>query len=284
MDNRSDTREFLVSRRARITPEAAGLPAYGGNRRVPGLRREEVALLAGVSVDYYNRLERGNLTGVSEAVLESIARALQLDEAEHDHLLDLARAANESPVARRRPVAQKVRPSIQRTLDAIVGLPAFVRNDRFDHLASNALADALYVHMHEQPQPNAARFIFLDPRSRDFFVDWETAARDTVSFLRRAAGANPHDRALSDLIGELLTRSDVFGGLWQSHNVRYHRSGRKAFVHPVVGALELDYEGLELPGDPGLTLVTYSAEAGTPSAEKLALLASWAATPVAQEG
>lgn len=282
MDNRTDIREFLVSRRARVTPEAAGLPAYGGNRRVPGLRREEVALLAGVSVDYYNRLERGNLAGVSDTVLESISRALSLDEAEHDHLMDLARAANESPVARRRTPAPKVRPSIQRTLDALVGLPAFVRNERFDHLATNALARALYPAMYEHPAPNSARFVFLDPRSKDFFGDWDAAARDTVSFLRSAAGRNPHDRALSDLIGELLTGSDFFGSLWSKHNVRYHRSGRKVFNHPVVGFLELDFEGLELPADPGLTLVTYTVEPGTPTAEKLAVLASWAAEPAVE--
>jgi transcriptional regulator with XRE-family HTH domain len=280
MDNSNDVREFLVSRRGRITPDQAGLPAYGGNRRVPGLRREEVALLAGMSVDYYNRVERGNLTGVSESVLEAIARVLQLDEAEHDHLFDLARVANESPAKRRKPAAQKIRPSVQRLLDAMTDAPAWVRNARHDFLAANPLGYALYSEMFADPvrPANNARFVFLNPKSRDFFLDWEDAADGIVAILRSEAGSNPYDRALTDLIGELSTRSQTFRSRWAAHDVRFHRSGLKRLHHPIVGDLTLSYEALELPSDPGLTFLAYTAEPGTASADALRMLASWAAT------
>ncbi|KRE31123.1 helix-turn-helix transcriptional regulator [Agromyces sp. Soil535] len=281
MDHKTEVGEFLVTRRARITPERAGLPAYGGNRRVPGLRREEVAMLAGMSVDYYTRLERGNLGGVSESVLESLATALQLDEAERAHLFDLARTAN----ATRRPRARKpgqpsVRPTVQRILDAMEGVPAFVRNGRFDVLGANALGEALYSELYEDPaRPvNHARFIFLDPRAPRFWDDWDRAARDTVSFLRSEAGRNPYDRGLTDLIGELSTRSELFRTLWASHDVRFHRTGVKTFHHPVVGRIEVAFEAFDLPADPGLTMVVYSAEPRSASEDALKLLASWAAT------
>ena len=280
MDNQTQIREFLTSRRAKITPELAGLPAYGGNRRVAGLRREEVAMLAGVSVDYYTRVERGNLRGVSEGVLDSLVRALQLDDAETAYLFDLARSANASPLAAKRASIPKVRPSIQRLLDSITTAPAAIRNGRFDYLAANRLGRALYSPLYEdavQP-PNSARFTFLDPRARDFYVDWDRATHDIVAFLRSEGGRNPYDRALTDLIGELSTRSELFRKLWAAQNVRFHRSGTKSLNHPVVGRLELSFEGLELPVDPGLTLLTYNAEAGTPAADGLALLATWAAT------
>ncbi len=278
MDSRSQAKEFLASRRAQVTPEQAGLPSYGGNRRVKGLRREEVALLAGVSVDYYVRLERGNLHGVSEQVLDALARALQLDEAERTHLFDLARAASATPATRRRTAAQRVRPSVQRILD-LVGAPAWVRNARHDLLAANRLGYALYSELLTDPvsPPNNARYVFLNPRSQEFFVDWERAADDIVAMLRSEAGRNPYNKALSDLIGELSTRSETFRVRWAAHNVRFHRTGRKQLRHPVVGALDLSFEAMELPGE-DLTLLIYTAEPASPSQQALDLLASWAAT------
>jgi transcriptional regulator with XRE-family HTH domain len=279
VDNRNEIRQFLTSRRARITPEQAGLPTYGGNRRVAGLRREEVALLAGVSVDYYTRLERGNLSGVSEAVLDALAQALQLDEAERGHLFDLARAANPTARPRRGAVKQGVRPSVQRILDAM-DAPADVRNGRGDILAANRLGYALYSEMYIDPvRPgNVARFLFLSPRAREFFPDWEGVANDLVASLRTVAGCNPHDRRLQDLVGELSTHSQEFRTRWAAHNVRQHQTGRKRLHHPVVGDLELTYEVLALPADPGLSLVVYGAEPGSASQDGLKLLASWAAT------
>ncbi len=280
MDARSETREFLTTRRAKLTPDVAGLRTYGDRRRVPGLRREEVALLAGVSVDYYTRLERGNLGGVSETVLEALARALQLDDAERAHLFDLARAAQTPSRAPRRPAPQRVRPSVQRVLDAMTGAPAFVRNGRMDILAANALGSALYSQHLDSPQRpvNSARFIFLDPRAPDFYVDWDKVASDAVAVLRSEAGRDPYDRGLSDLVGELSTRSELFRSRWAAHNVRYHDTGSKRFHHPVVGDLTLTYENLELTGDSGLMMFAYTAEAGSKSEEALNLLASWTAT------
>ncbi len=279
VDARNEIREFLTSRRARITPERAGLPWYGGNRRVPGLRREEVALLAGVSVDYYTRLERGAATGVSESVLDALARALQLDEAERSHLFDLARASSPAP-RRRRPATQRVRPSVQRMLDAMTGAPAFVRNGRMDLLAANRPGRAFYSQHFDSPHmpPNSARFIFLDPRAPDFYADWDKVATDAVAVLRSEAGRDPYDRDLSDLVGALSTRSETFRTRWAAHNVRFHDTGSKRFHHPVVGDLELTYETMTLAADPSLMLFAYTAEPGTRSAEALDLLASWAAT------
>ena len=280
MSNQDSVKEFLSSRRARITPDKAGLPAYGGNRRVAGLRREEVAMLAGVSVDYYNRLERGNLQGVSESVLDSISQALQLDEAEHAHLFDLARAANLSPSKRRKSSPQKVRPSVQRLLDSMTDAPAWVRNNRHDFLAGNRLAFALYADMFADPvrPANSARFVFLSEKAKDFWPNWERTADDIVAMLRSEAGSNPYDRDLSDLIGELSTRSETFRVRWAAHNVRFHRTGTKRLHHSVVGDLELSYDSMEITSDPGLTFLAYTAEPGTPSADALKVLASWAAT------
>jgi transcriptional regulator with XRE-family HTH domain len=280
MDTRSEIKEFLTSRRAKITPEQAGLVAYG-SRRVPGLRREEVAVLAGVSVPYYTRLERGEMHGVSESVLEALARALQLDDAERAHLFDLARAAQPTMAPRRRrPAKQTIRPSVQHILDAITGAAAFVRNERLDILAANALGYALYSEMFaSQGRPaNTARFIFLDPRGRDFYPDWNKAANDTVAVLRASAGRDPFDRCLSDLVGELSTQSHEFRTLWAAHNVRQHITGIKHFHHPVVGDLNLTYDRLDLVADPGLTIFTYTAEPGSRHHETLRLLGSWAAT------
>ncbi|MGZ6640562.1 MAG: helix-turn-helix transcriptional regulator [Solirubrobacteraceae bacterium] len=279
MDPTNDIAEFLTSRRAKVTPEQVGLPTYGP-RRVPGLRREEVASLAGVSVEYYKRLERGNVSGASESVLEALAQALQLDDAERAHLFDLARAANAIAPKRRRPVQQRVRPVVHRILESIT-TPAIVRNSRVDYLAANPLGRALYAPLfdsREQPA-NSARFTFLDPAAQDFYVDWERMAKDLVAHLRSEAGRNPHDRGLSDLIGELSVRSTEFRTWWAAHNVRYHQTGTKRLHHPIVGDLELSYEVMELSADAGVTISVYSAEAGSRSQEALDLLGSWASTP-----
>jgi transcriptional regulator with XRE-family HTH domain len=282
VDTRSEIREFLTSRRGRITPEQTGLPSYGP-RRVPGLRREEVAVLAGVSVPYYTRLERGDMSGVSHGVLDALARALQLDDAERAHLFDLARAAQPT-VALRRPrrAKQQVRPAVQQILDAMTGAAAFVRNDRLDILGGNPLGYALYSEMFVDPvRPvNTARFVFLDPRARDFYLDWERAARDVVAVLRSAAGRDPDDRALSDLVGELSTKSEPFRTHWAAHNVRFHINGVKHFHHPVVGELSLNFERLDLAADRGLTIFTYTADPGSRHEEALRLLGSWSAAPV----
>jgi transcriptional regulator with XRE-family HTH domain len=282
MDNGNEMRDFLVSRRARITPEQAGLPAYGGNRRVAGLRREEVALLAGVSIDYYTRLERGRAAGASDSVLEGIARALHLDEAERAHLFDLARAsaATAAPRAPRRPAARQVRPSVRRILDSMTTTPAYVRNARLDILAANRLGAALFAPVLTSPArpANNARFLFLDPAAHEFYPDWERQAQDVVAMLRTETGRSPHDKALSNLIGELSTRSDHFRTWWAAHNVRFHRTGVKRFRHPEVGDLTLTFEALDLAADEGLRISAYSAEPGTPSDDALKLLASWAAT------
>ena len=238
-DMRAEVKEFLATRRGRLTPEQAGLPVYGGNRRVTGLRREEVAMLAGVSVDYYVRLERGNLAGASESVLDSLATALQLDDAERQYLFDLARAAG--PAARRkRKSATVVRPAVQQVLDAMADAPAWVRNARHDIIATNTLGHALYSRME--------------------------------------AGRNPHDPDLIQLVGELSTRSETFRERWASRDVKFHRTGVKRLHHPVVGDLDLNYESMELPGEPGLFLNVYTAPADSPSADALRMLASWAAT------
>jgi len=274
--------EFLRTRRARLTPGKAGLIG-GRNRRVPGLRREEVALLAGVSVDYYAQLERGDLAGASDEVLGALALALQLDEAETSHLFDLARGARPGPARRRRSPApaSKVRPSLQQFLDAITGAPAWVRDEHMDLVATNRLGRALNAPLFADSRGpvNNARFMFLNEEaSRHFYPDWEKGADDIVAAMRSYAGKQPHDKQLTDLIGELVTRSDAFRTRWAAHNVRFHRTGVKRIRHPVVGDLELAYEGLDLPADPGWHLYTFTATPGSPSDERLRLLASWAAT------
>jgi transcriptional regulator with XRE-family HTH domain len=286
MDNQSEVREFLMSRRAKLTPELAGLPA-GPNRRVAGLRRTEVATLAGVSVEYYAKLERGAIAGASSSVLDAIARALQLDDTERRHLFDLARAADGIPLSgrpRRRVSKTAVnRPSLQWALDTITGGIAFVRNQHQDLLATNELGRAFYAPLIGDGgrTPNLARFQFLDPASRDFYPDWDLFSEMCVAIMRTEAGRDPHDKGLHDLVGELSTRSDTFRRLWGAHDVRTHGSGTKRFNHPVVGELILAYEELTVTADPGLVLMIYSAEPGSPSAERLQLLASWAATSLA---
>ncbi|PPF66040.1 transcriptional regulator [Clavibacter michiganensis] len=280
MDNRADAREFLSTRRARLTPEAVGIVG-GGRRRVPGLRRDEVALLAGVSVDYYTRLERGNLAGVSEGVLDAIARALEMDQAERDHLHDLARAAG--PVRRRTPTGATARfpsPPVQRMLDAMVGAPAMITNTRMDLVAANRLGYALYSDMYQGSlrPANHSRFIFLDPRAHDLYPDWERAANVNVAILRRDAGRDPHDAGIAALVGELSIRSDEFRSRWAAHDVRRHYTGAKEFRHRAVGILELDFQAMELQDAPGHTMTVYTAATGSATDEGLRLLATWAAT------
>jgi transcriptional regulator with XRE-family HTH domain len=281
MDISADIREFLISRRARRTPAEAGLPDFGGRRRVAGLRREEVALLAGMSVEYYVRLERGNAKGVSESVLDGISRALNLDAAERSHLDDLARAANDGAHTRRRdrPARpEQVGASTRQLLDAMRDVPAIVQNARLDLLATNELGRAVFSEMSRQPQrpANFARFVFLEPRALDFYRDWDDAAAQTVALLRSAAGRSPHDRALSDLVGEISVRDETFRTLWASHDVRQHSTGIKRISHPVVGDLDLSYEAMSLTS--GLQLVAYSAPPASATTDALSVLAAWSAT------
>lgn len=285
MDNRAEVREFLTSRRARVTPEQVGLPT-GTNRRVQGLRRTEVATLAGVSVEYYTKLERGAISGASPEILDALARALHFDDAERAHLFDLAHAA--SPVARpprrRNPASWTPHASLQWILDAVTSGPAFVRNGRLDILAANTLARAFYQDTFDMPgqPPNIARFTFLDERAHTFYPDWDKFADITVAILRTEAGRDPHNKELHDLIGELSTRSTEFRTRWGSHNVRHHGSGFKTFHHSIVGEMTLAYEGMEMESEPGLSITVYAAEPGSPSAERMLLLASWAASEYGQ--
>lgn len=283
MDNRAEVREFLMSRRAKVSPEQAGFPG-GANRRVDGLRRAEVALLAGVSVEYYAKLERGAIAGASSSVLDAIARALMLDDTERAHLFDLARAADGVPLSgrprRRAAKAGALRPSLQWAVDIIGNGVAFVRNTHQDILATNELGRAFYSPLIGDGgrTPNLARFQFLDPASHDFYPDWDRFAEMCVAIMRAEAGRDPHDKSIQDLVGELSTRSDVFRRLWGAHDVRSHGAGVKRFRHPVVGDLTLAYEELAITADPGSVLMVYTAEPGSASAERLGLLASWAAS------
>jgi hypothetical protein len=280
----NDLKEFLTTRRARLTPDQAGLPVHGANRRVTGLRREEVALLAGISVEYYTRLERGTVGSVSESVLDGLVHALQLDDAERDHLHRLVRTAStpRSRTPRRTPAVSRVRPTVQRILDQMP-MPAYLRNGRFDILAANDVGRALYSPVYDQAAltpaepPNSARFVFLDPAAPEFFLDYDKTADDCVAFLRIEAGRDPYDKALTAIVGELSTRSEDFRHRWAAHDVRYHRTGRKRLHHPLVGDLELDYEAFELAGDTGQRINVYTAPPDSPAAQALDLLASWTA-------
>jgi transcriptional regulator with XRE-family HTH domain len=281
VDNRQEVREFLTTRRARITPDQVGIPTTG-SRRVPGLRRSEVAAIAGLSVEYYAKLERGQIAGASTGVLDALARALRLDETERAHLFDLARTADGIPTSgrarRRTPSKAASRLSLQWALDAITDGVAFVRDPRQNLLATNVLGRAFYAPVIGDGgrAPNLARFQFLDPASRDFYPDWELFAQMCVGIMRAEAGRDPHDRALQDLVGELSTQSETFRRLWADHNVRAHGAGTKRFDHPLVGELVLAYEELAVTAEPGLVLMVYTAEPASPSAERLRLLASWA--------
>jgi transcriptional regulator with XRE-family HTH domain len=283
VDNRQEVREFLTTRRARITPDQVGLVTTG-SRRVPGLRRSEVATLAGLSVEYYARLERGQIAGASTGVLDALSRALQLDDTERSHLLDLARAADGIPTSgrpRRRATGKPAsRPSLQWALESIRDGVAFVRDPHQNLLATNTLGRAFYSPVIGEGgrMPNLARFQFLDPASREFYPDWDRFAEMCVGIMRAEAGRDPHDRGLQDLVGELSTQSEVFRRLWSAHDVRTHGTGIKRFTHPVVGELTLAYEELAITAEPGLVLMVYTAERGPPSAERLQLLASWGAS------
>jgi transcriptional regulator with XRE-family HTH domain len=287
MDNRAEAREFLTSRRAKLAPGDVGLPD-AGRRRVPGLRRSEVAALAGVSVEYYARIERTGFAGVSPAILHAIARALRLDAAERAHMLHLAEASDGTSVLlrpRRSPSRPwSPRPSLQWVLDTITGGPAIVRNGRMDLLATNTLGRAMHSSLYERTAagvPNFARYTFLDDDSHTFYPDWHTAADICVAILRTEAGRDPHDRQLQDLVGELSTLSDEFRRRWSSHEVRLHGAGSKLFHHGLVGDLDLAYESVDMISDPGLTLTIYAAEPASRTAEALRLLASWTAAPLA---
>lgn len=288
VDNRAEVREFLTTRRAKITPQQAGLPVVG-QRRVAGLRRGEVASLAGVSIEYYSRLERGQLAGVSASVLDAIARALQLDTAEREHLYDLARAADGTTVAtrtrRRADRPWQPTPQLQWILDAMRDAPVIIGNGRGDLLAANHLGRALYTDLLADPtgKPNFPRFTFLDAAAHRFYPDWDFFADITVAMLRTEAGRHPHDRQLHELVGELSTRSDEFRRRWSAHDVRIHTSGTKHFHHPVVGDLVLAYLSVDLRDDTGAALTVYAAEPGSPSELALHLLASWAAAPITPE-
>jgi transcriptional regulator with XRE-family HTH domain len=285
MDNRSEVREFLMSRRAKVSPQDVGLPA-GGPRRVPGLRRSEAAMLAGVSVEYYAKLERGAIAGASASVLDALAAALRLDETERIHLLDLARAADGIPTSgrRRRPAPSSapsaLRPALQWVLDSQTEGVAFVRDQHQNLLGINALGRAFYSPVIGEGGrvPNLARFQFLDPAAKDFYPDWERFAEMCVGSMRVEAGRDPHDTVLQDLVGELSTCSEAFRRLWGAHDVRTHGSGTKHFRHPVVGELTLAYEELAITAEPGRAVIVYPAEPGSTSAERLRLLASWAAS------
>ncbi|WP_084103199.1 helix-turn-helix transcriptional regulator [Demequina sp. NBRC 110056] len=278
--NADEVKAFLSSRRERVTPDEAGLPAYGSRRRVKGLRREEVAMLAGVSVDYYVRLERGNLSGASDSVLDALATALRLNEAEREHLFDLARAAGPARASARRAPAS-VPWSVRSLLDGMTAVPAWVRNDRHDIVAANLLGRALYSPVFDgsDVRPvNTTRFTFLDPAAREFWRDYDQIAHDGVAMLQMEAGRHPHDKALTALVGELSMRSETFRQYWATRDVSLHRSGLKRLRHPVVGDLDLTYESLPLASSPGLTLNVYVAPAGSPTFDALAMLGSWAAT------
>lgn len=281
MTTAANIREFLITRRSRLTPADAGLPDFGGRRRVPGLRREEVALLAGMSVEYYVRLERGNASGISDAILDGISRALKLDDAEHAHLYDLVRAANQgSRTPQRKPASRtlQIRPGTRQLLDAMT-FPAIIQNGRMDVVATNTLGRALFSEMYVQPyEPvNFARFLFLDPRGKTAYRRWNDSAEQIVALLRAESGRVPADRALRALIEELSNGSSEFAALWEAHDVRIHLAGNKLFHHPDVGDLDLGYEAMQLMTDPGLQFVGFTAEPGSASDHALRLLGSLAA-------
>lgn len=285
MDNRAEVQQFLTALRARLTPDAAGLTLYGGERRVPGLRREEVAQLAGVSTAYYTRMERGDLSGVSDSVLYALVRALQLNEAESTHLLDLAHAASGPRPRPRRKPAPKVTPRLAQMLDAMRDVPALAMSHLGDPVGSNALGRALFPHLFPAGGTplNHTRYLFLDPRAHVFYPDWELSAREAVSSLRLLAGHDPSDAALTALIGELSTHSTDFRTWWGGHSVRLHASGTKRINHPVVGEMTIGYDVLQVAAHPGLSLVTYLPEPGSSSADALDMLRSWIAPDLAAD-
>ncbi|WP_419702973.1 helix-turn-helix domain-containing protein [Promicromonospora sp. NFX87] len=279
MDLHEDVKQYLTGLRARLTPEQAGVPVFGGERRVPGLRREEVAQLAGVSTAYYTRIERGDLRGVSGSVLHALARALAMNDAETQHLFDLARAFDGGPPRRPRP--RPLLPArISHLLATMGDVPAIVLGRLGDPLGSNALGRALFPHLFPDGEAplNHTRYLFLDGRAQDFYADWERSGHHVVSTLRLVAGRDPGDRALTALVGELATRSPEFRTWWAGHTVRVHSAGTKALHHPVVGDVTVEYESMALGSVADARLVTYLAEPGTPSADALDLLRTWVTT------
>lgn len=283
MSSSNDAQQFLTALRARISPEMAGLTLFGGERRVPGLRREEVAQLAGVSTAYYTRMERGDLGGVSESVLFALVRALQLDAAEATHLFDLARTATGPRRESRTKPESHVSPLVAQLLDAMRDVPAIAMNRVTAVAGSNGLGRALFPHLFpaDAPPLNSARYLFLDERSRDFYADWDTTAREAVSALRLLAGRDPSDRALMSLVGELATRSTEFRTWWGGHTVRTHTTGIKKINHPVIGKMTLSYETLLIPSNKDIVVATYLTEPASPSADALDMLRSWAAPTLA---
>lgn len=281
MDVGKDIKGFLMSRRARITPEQVGLPS-GRRRRVPGLRREEVAQLAGVSIEYYTQIERGHVTGVSDEVLDAVARALRLTEAEATHLFDLARAATAKPGRTRSPrrVTRAIPDGVQALLDSMVTAPAVVISGHLDIVAANALGRALYAPVFDRGNttPNLARFVFFDATAHQVFPEWDTMADDAVALLRAEAARSPHSPAVTGLVGELATRSEQFRTRWAAHNVKAHRHGVKRFGHSAVGELSLTYNVFDITAAGGLSLIGYTAEPHSRSEQALRLLASWTAT------
>ncbi|WP_367044561.1 helix-turn-helix transcriptional regulator [Streptomyces sp. Je 1-332] len=277
LDGRAELSEFLRTRRARLQPEDVGLPNFGRHRRVPGLRREELAQLAGVSVAYYTRLEQGNGRNVSGEVLDAIARALRLTDAEHAHLTHLAKPKQHKKKRAARP--QRVRPALLQLVDALDGVPAYVAGRRTDILGWNRMAAALFGDWGALPpeERNWARICFLRPESRVLFRDWDQKASDIVSFLRMDAGCYPNDPLLSALVGELSVKSEEFRSLWATHDVREKGHGVKRLHHSLVGDLTLSYETLRLPDDHDQSLITYHAEPDSASADALRLLANWGA-------
>jgi transcriptional regulator with XRE-family HTH domain len=270
---------FLRSRRSRLRPDDAGLDPDARTRRVPGLRRDEVALLAGVSSEYYTRLEQGRGGNVSAEVLDALARALRLDDTEREHLVDLS--ARPTPSRRTPARVQRVRPGLRLLLRTLDHVPAFVVGRRTDVLASNRLARAVLTDFEAMPavHRNLARFMLLDPAARELYADWETNARDAVAILRLEAGRHPTDRQLSDLVGELTVGCPEFAGWWDDRRVRRNTHGTKVHRHPLVGELVFSYEALPVPGDPDQTLCVYSVEPGSASEQALRLLDSWTAPP-----
>lgn len=280
MDVSREVQQFLTQARARLSPADVGIPELGDDRRVPGLRREEVALLAGVSITYYTRIERGRLKGVSGHVLKAIVRALRMSDPEAQHLFNLARAdsGGDRAVERNSQTALGVR--VQRLITSMSDVPALALGRLGDPIGGNPLGRALFPHLFPEGEPvvNHARYVFLDDRSRVFYVDWERSARRVVSVLRLLAGQDPSDRAVMALIGELKMRSDDFRTAWACHGVDTHTTGQKSIRHPVVGEVTLEFETLSVGSAPDVRIGTYLAEPETPSADALDLLRSWVAT------
>jgi transcriptional regulator with XRE-family HTH domain len=271
---------FLKARRADLTPRAVGLPEGDSNRRVPGLRREEVAQLAAISVDYYTRLEQGRVPA-SVAVLSTLAAALRLDEAQQAYLYEIAGKADARP--RRRRSRQTPRPAMRRLLDQLGGTPALVLGRRMDVLAWNSVATALFTDFGSIPpaQRNYVRLLFTDPTVRSLHEEWDHDARDAVAALRMEAAADPDDPDLARLVGELAVVDPDFRTWWAERRVNNCTYGTKHYRHHLVGELTLDCDTWSSPDGSGQRLMVLTAEPGSPSDEALRILSSWtAADPV----